>query len=90
MLLATRRVIATSRLLSTRAGVGHSGHLSADNLKNQHDAPDTTTAGLSAKQRYLFDLNGFLVVKGALSPDEVKAANDAIDANSDKLHERKG
>ena len=90
MLLATRRVIATSRLLSTRAGVGHSGHLSADNLKNQHDAPDTTTAGLSAKQRYLFDLNGFLVVKGALSPDEVKAANDAIDANADKLHERKG
>ena len=90
MLLATRRVIATSRLLSTRAGVGHSGHLSADNLKNQHDAPDTTTAGLSAKQRYLFDLNGFLVLKGALSPEEVKAANEAIDANADKLHERKG
>ena len=90
MLLARRIIAPSRRLLATRAGVGHSGHLSADNLKNQHDAPDTTTAGLSAKQRYLFDLNGFLVLKGALSPDEVKAANDAIDANADKLHERKG
>jgi len=75
---------------ATRAGVGHSGHLSADSMKNQHDAPDVTETGLSQKHRYLFDLNGFLVIRNAFSPEEVAKANAAIDANADKLKERKG
>lgn len=33
----------------------------------------------SALDEYLFDLQGFVIVRGALSPEEVKAGNDAID-----------
>lgn len=32
--------------------------------------------------RYLFDLNGFVVVRGVFTPEEVKAANEAIDKRS--------
>ena len=38
--------------------------------------------GISAHERFLFDLNGFLVIRGVLSPAEVAAANAAIDAQS--------
>jgi len=38
--------------------------------------------------KYLFDLNGYLIVKGALKPDQVCAMNDAIDQNHDKIHIR--
>lgn len=31
-------------------------------------------------EEYLFDLNGFIVIRGLLSPQEVKACNDAVDA----------
>ena len=34
---------------------------------------------LTAEERYLFDLQGFLVRRGALRVSEVKAANDAVD-----------
>lgn len=44
--------------------VGHSGHLSADELRNQHDPPAVDgRCGLTDKQKYLFDLNGFLVLR---------------------------
>ena len=36
---------------------------------------------MSDREKFLFDLQGFLVVKQILTPDEVKAMNDAIDAN---------
>lgn len=78
------------RYASTLAGVGHSGHLSHENLRNAHDAPDVQP-GLSYKAKYLFDLNGFLVLRGALSLEEVAAANAAIDVHEkDELHERTG
>lgn len=35
-----------------------------------------------------FDLNGWVVVRNVLTPEEVAAANDAIDAHSAELHER--
>jgi len=44
----------------------------------------------SEEQRYLFDLNGFIHLKGVLSPEEVLAANQAIDANASAARERKG
>lgn len=80
------------RLLSTRAGVGHSGHLSEE-LRNAHDAPlvDTKATGLSAKAKYLFDLNGYIVLPGLFSKQEVTDANAAIDEHLETgLHERKG
>jgi hypothetical protein len=35
-----------------------------------------------------FDLNGWVVVRGVLTPEEVAAANAAIDVHSAELHER--
>ena len=85
-----RRASAPARrCLSAKPAVGHSGHLSADSLKNQHDAPDLGLA-MSHKHKYLFDLNGYLVLRGVFSPDDVAAANDAVDAHADTYHERTG
>ena len=39
-------------------------------------------------ERYLFDLNGYLVVRGVFTPEEVKEANDAIDKHADEMIER--
>ena len=69
--------------------VGHSGHLSADALRNRHDVPKAE-AGLSHAQKYSFDLNGFLVIRNAFEPDMVARANAAIDAHLEELHERTG
>ena len=41
-------------------------------------------------QKYLFDLQGFLVVEGVLSKAEVAAANEAIDRHADGIIERVG
>lgn len=42
------------------------------------------------EQRYLFDLNGFLVVRNVLSKSEIEAANAAFDEHVDKAAERQG
>lgn len=39
-------------------------------------------------ERYLFDLNGFLIVRGVLSPEEVDEANAVIDRHADDMIER--
>ena len=75
------------RLASNR--VGHSGHLSSEALRNRHDVP-VVESGLTHKQKYLFDLNGFLVIKDAFDPAMVSRANVAVDAHLERLHERKG
>ena len=41
-------------------------------------------------EKYLFDLNGFLVVRGVFSEAEVAAANAAIDKRAERIVERKG
>lgn len=46
--------------------------------------------GLTEEQKYLFDTNGYLVVKGVLSPEEVKAANAAIDIHRGEFLGRHG
>ena len=38
-------------------------------------------------EKFLFDLQGYLVVRDFLSADEVAALNDALDANRDKLRD---
>ena len=39
-------------------------------------------SGLTDHEKFLFDLNGYLVVRGALSADEIGELNAAIDARS--------
>ena len=38
--------------------------------------------------RYFFDLNGYVVVEDALTPEEVAACNEAIDNHADRIRER--
>ena len=39
---------------------------------------------MSDREKYLFDLQGFLVVREFLTAEEVNAFNEAVDANADK------
>jgi ectoine hydroxylase-related dioxygenase (phytanoyl-CoA dioxygenase family) len=43
---------------------------------------------MTDKERYLFDLNGYLIVKNVLSLEEVQHANHVIDQHSHKIIER--
>mmetsp|Transcript_25187 Transcript_25187/g.42172 ORF Transcript_25187/g.42172 Transcript_25187/m.42172 type:complete len:354 (-) Transcript_25187:97-1158(-) len=45
---------------------------------------------VSAEEKFLFDTNGYIIVKGVLSPEEVRAANSAIDVHESHFKERKG
>ena len=39
---------------------------------------------MNEREKFLFDLQGFLVVKDVLTPEEVDDLNAAVDANVDK------
>lgn len=41
---------------------------------------------MSAREKFLFDVQGFLVVKGLLTSEEVDQLNRAVDANRDLVH----
>ncbi len=43
---------------------------------------------VSEEEKYFFDLRGYLVVRGALSADEVNTCNDAIDHYGDEIRTR--
>lgn len=40
---------------------------------------------LTDQEKYLFDVHGYLVIEGALSPEQVAAANAAIDCHADQI-----
>ncbi|MBM3263453.1 MAG: phytanoyl-CoA dioxygenase family protein [candidate division Zixibacteria bacterium] len=43
---------------------------------------------MTEMEKYLLDTQGYLVIKGVLSPEEVKAANAAIDHHADQIRIR--
>ena len=43
---------------------------------------------MSDEEKYYFDLQGYLVVRGALSTDDVRACNDAIDHHAGSIRAR--
>lgn len=43
---------------------------------------------MTPTEKYLFDLNGFIVVRNVLTPEEVAAANAAVDAHQEKFNLR--
>ena len=45
---------------------------------------------MTEDERYLFDINGYIVVREVLSPEEVAEANRAIDHHSGEIRERAG
>ena len=50
--------------------------------KSAGPATRRMATGLGAQERFLFDLNGYLVIRGALSGDEVAALNGVVDAHA--------
>ena len=45
---------------------------------------------MTEDEKYLFDINGYIVVRGVLSKEEVAKANEAIDHHADQIRERTG
>jgi len=43
---------------------------------------------MTEDERYLFDLNGYVVIRGVLTPEEVEEANAVIDNHSQDMIER--
>jgi ectoine hydroxylase-related dioxygenase (phytanoyl-CoA dioxygenase family) len=43
---------------------------------------------MSEKDKYLFDLNGYIVIRGVLTAAEIEHANSVIDRKQDKAQER--
>ena len=43
---------------------------------------------MTEKELFLFDLNGFVVIEGALTPEEVAAGNAAIDHHQGLIRKR--
>ena len=43
---------------------------------------------MTEAERYLFDLNGFLIIRNVLNPDEILQANDAIAKRQENMIER--
>jgi len=47
-------------------------------------------ADISANDKFSFDLNGFIVLRGILTEEEIKDANLAVDRHQEDLSERTG
>jgi hypothetical protein len=47
------------------------------------------SGGMSHAEKYAFDLQGFLVLRGVFGADMVQRANAAVDAHLHRMHERK-
>ena len=45
---------------------------------------------MNEEEKYLFDINGYVVVRDVLTADEIAAANAAIDHHADRIQERVG
>ena len=45
---------------------------------------------MTDREKYLFDVQGYLVVRGFLTPAEVTRLNEAVDANRDRMTEHEG
>ncbi len=43
---------------------------------------------MDENEKYFFDLNGYLVVENAITPEEIKKLNEAIDNNTDRINIR--
>ena len=50
-------------------------------------SPKEATSAMDETQKFLFDLQGYIVARGFLAGSEVKTLNDAFDANWDRRGE---
>ena len=45
---------------------------------------------MNEEEKYLFDINGYIVVRDVLTADEISAATAASDPHADRIQERVG
>ena len=83
---AARAAAAAQRLLSTKA-VPEGGYARA---QPSAAGLSGTFASISEEERFLFDLEGYLVVKNVFTKEEIAAANAAVDRRAAEMVERKG
>lgn len=60
-------------------------------IDNATDATMTTQEypkEMTEDERYIFDLNGYLIIRGVLTPKEIQEANKAIDNHAHEMVER--
>jgi len=50
--------------------------------------PASQSYSMPEEDRYLFDLNGYIVVKNVFNPEEIQRANNAIDLRMNEMKER--
>ena len=66
---------------------------SLPSMNSDKDTDEKMTAEypveMSDDERYLFDLNGFIIIRNVLTPEEVKIANNIIDKYQNQMIERK-
>ena len=48
-------------------------------------AASPAAPAMTPEQKYLFDLNGFIVIRGVLSSEEITAAHEAMDAHAEEV-----
>ena len=78
------RMLVARSVFSAFTGVQHI----ARSASSRYISMKSERGGIPADERFLFDLNGFLVLRGILSPEEVAAANAAIDAKQSLMQAR--
>jgi len=64
--------------------------LPRSNLSRRAIASHASNVLLTEEQRFIFDLEGFVVIKGVFSKDEIEAANAAVDRHKEDMKERQG
>ena len=79
-------MLVARSLFSVFTGVQHIARSASSRYISMKAAGER--GGIPADERFLFDLNGFLVLRGILSPEEVAAANAAVDAKQSLMQAR--
>ena len=51
---------------------------------HEQQQPQEYPLEMSEAERYLFDLNGYIIIRNVLTPDEIAACHEAIDAHIDE------
>eukprot|EP01052_Picozoa_sp_SAG31_P057461 SAG31_NODE_17021_length_686_cov_1.117547_1_plen_180_part_01 len=76
--------LASGRPLMAAPGWPASGAPAVQNNSAQSQPADA----MPALDKYLFDLNGYVVIKAVFTAGEIASANAAIDAHTGEQHER--
>jgi ectoine hydroxylase-related dioxygenase (phytanoyl-CoA dioxygenase family) len=88
-LTSTKTATCLSRHNTISRTIMSSAVVNAPNVANGATNGDSYPIEMTEDERYLFDLNGYLIVRGVLSPEQVKEATDVIDKHSEDMIERK-